>query len=104
MVTARCIRSRAGVVAVLLLSMVAAGCGDDGSGQIVVQVRNDTLVSVAGVRTQFQYVDAGGTQRQRTQNFSGQLAPGKIASANTGLVSSPGTRCAISVTAAEIDE
>ncbi len=85
-------------------SYISSACGDDGSGQIVVQVRNDTSVSVAGVRTQFQYVDAGGTQRQRTQNFSGQLAPGKIASANTGLVSSPGTRCAISVTAAEIDE
>jgi len=85
-------------------SYISSACGDDGSGQIVVQIRNDTSVSVAGVRTQFQYVDAGGTQRQRTQNFSGQLAPGKIASAKTGFTPSPGTRCAISVTAAELAE
>ena len=85
-------------------SYISSACGDDGSGQIVVQIRNDTSVSVAGVRTQFQYVDAGGTQRQRTQDFSGQLAPGKIASAKTGLTPSPGTRCAISVTAAELAE
>lgn len=85
-------------------SYVSSACGDDGSGQIVVQVRNDTPVSVRGVSAQFQYVDAGGTQRQRTQNFSGQLAPGKIAGAKTGLVPAPGTRCAVAVTAAEVAE
>jgi predicted Zn-dependent protease len=83
---------------------IASACGDDGSGQIAVQVRNDTSVSVTGVKAQFQYVDAGGTQRQRTQNFSGQLAPGKIASAKTGLTPSPGSRCAAAVTAAQIAE
>jgi len=85
-------------------SYISSACGDDGSGQIVVQIRNDTSVSVAGVRTQFQYVDAGGTERQRTQNFGGQLAPGKIASAKTGLNPTPGTSCAVTVTAAEIAE
>jgi hypothetical protein len=67
-----------------------------------VQVRNDTGVTVSGVRVEFQYVDAGGTQRQRTQSFSSPLAPGKIASAKTGLQPASGTRCAATVTAAEI--
>jgi predicted Zn-dependent protease len=81
---------------------ISSACGDDGSGQVVVQVRNDTQVTVQGVRAQFQYVDTGGTQRQSTQSFSGQLAPGKIGSARTGLAPAPGTRCAVAVTAAEI--
>jgi predicted Zn-dependent protease len=83
-------------------SYISSACGDDGSGQIVVQVRNDTPVTVEGVSAQFQYVDAGGTERQRTQSFSGLLAPGKIASAKTGLTPAPGTRCASAVTAAEV--
>jgi len=81
---------------------IASACGDDGSGQVMVQVRNDTPVSVKGVIVQFQYVDAGGTQRQRTQNFSGQIAPGKVASVKTGLTPSPGSQCAAAVIAAEI--
>jgi predicted Zn-dependent protease len=83
---------------------ISSACGNDGSGQIVVQVRNDTPVTVRGVIAQFQYVDAGGTQRQRTQSFSGQLAPGKIAGIKTGLQPASGTRCAVTVTAAEIAE
>jgi predicted Zn-dependent protease len=83
-------------------SYISSACGDDGSGQVAVQVRNDTGVTVSGVRVEFQYVDAGGTQRQRTQSFSSPLAPGKIASAKTGLQPASGTRCAATVTAAEI--
>lgn len=83
---------------------VSSACGDDGSGQIVVQVRNDTPVTVTGISAQFQYVDAGGTQRQRAQAFRGQLAPGKIAAVKTGLQPAQGTRCVVKVTAAEIAE
>jgi len=83
---------------------IASACGDDGSGQVAVQARNDTPVSVKGVIVQFQYFDAAGAQRQRTQNVSGQIAPGKIASVKTGLTPSPGSRCAAAVIAAEIAE
>ncbi|MDH3613309.1 MAG: M48 family metalloprotease [Gammaproteobacteria bacterium] len=83
---------------------VASVCGDDGSGQIVVQVRNDTSVIIAGVQAQFQYVDSGGDPRLRTQNFSGQIAPGKIASVRTGLAPYAGTRCEAKVTNARIVE
>ena len=85
-------------------SYVSSVCGDDGSGQIVVQARNDTGVSITGVQVQFQYVDSSGTQRQRTQSFSGQLAPSEIASARTGLVPYAGTRCAATVINATIAE
>jgi predicted Zn-dependent protease len=85
-------------------SYIAAACGDDGSGQVVVQVRNDTSVPVTGVRAQFQYVDSSGAQRQRSQAFSGVISPGKIASARTGLAPYAGTSCAVKVTAAQIAE
>jgi predicted Zn-dependent protease len=85
-------------------SYIASACGDDGSGVIVVQVRNDTVVPVNGVKAQFQYVDGGGDTRTRTQSFSGTLAPGKIASAKTGIAPYPNTRCEAVVVAAEIIE
>jgi predicted Zn-dependent protease len=81
---------------------VASACGDDGSGQIVVQVRNDTSVAIMGVQVQFRYVDSGGSERQRAQNFAGQLPAGAVASKKTGLTPYQGTRCEAVVTAAEI--
>jgi len=47
-------------------------------------------------------VDSGGDSRMRTQNFSGQIAPGKIASVRTGLAPYAGTRCTATVVAAQI--
>ncbi|MDH3337758.1 MAG: M48 family metalloprotease [Gammaproteobacteria bacterium] len=85
-------------------SYVSSACGDDGSGRIVVQARNDTPVSVTGVQVQYQYVDTGGTQRQRTQAVGGQIPPGKIASAATGITPYPGSRCAATVVSAQIAE
>jgi len=85
-------------------SYIASACGDDGSGQIVVQVRNDTPLAVTGVRVQFQYADLSGNQRQQSQNFSGQIAPGKIASARTGLVPYAGAGCDATVVSATIAE
>jgi predicted Zn-dependent protease len=81
-------------------SYISSACGDDGGGQVVVQVRNDTPVPVTDVQMRFQYVDSSGTQRQRTQNFSGELAPGKVASVRTGLTPYPSTRCEAVVTQA----
>jgi predicted Zn-dependent protease len=82
-------------------SYISSACGSDNSGQIVVQVRNETPVPVTGVQVRFQYVDSSGTQRQRLQNFSGELAPGKIVTAGTGLTSYPSTRCDAAVVAAQ---
>ena len=78
-------------------SYISSACGSDNSGQIVVQVRNDTPVPVTGVQVQFQYVDSSGTQRQKVQSFSGELAPGKTVTAGTGLTPYPSTRCEAAV-------
>jgi len=85
-------------------SYISSACGDDGGGRIVVRVRNDTGVPVRAVQVRFQYVDSGGDQRQLTQSFSGQIAPGKVASVKTGLTPYPATRCDAVVVAAEIAE
>ena len=78
-------------------SYIASACGADSSGQLIVQVRNDTPVPVTGVQVRYQYVDSTGTQRQQTQSISGELAPGKIINARTGLTADPSTRCEAAV-------
>lgn len=72
---------------------IASACGADASGQIGIQVRNDTPVPVTDVQVQIRYVDAAGAQQQRAQSFSGALEPGRVVSASTGLTASPSTRC-----------
>lgn len=83
-------------------SYISSACGDDGSGQVVVQVRNDTPLPVTDVQVQFRYVDSGGNERQQTQSVSGQVESGKIANIRTGLTPYPNTRCEAAVVAAEI--
>lgn len=85
-------------------SYIASACGDDGSGQIVVQVRNDTSLPVTGIEVLIRYTDSGGVQRQRNQGFSGVLSAGRIVSARTGLVPRAGSTCAAQVSAARIAE
>jgi hypothetical protein len=74
-------------------SYVASACGADTSGQLSIQVRNDTPVAVTDVQVQIRYVDSTGVQQQRAQSFSGALEPGKVVTARTGLTASPSTRC-----------
>jgi len=81
---------------------IASVCGDDGSGQIGVSVRNDTPTPVTGVEVLFRYVDAGGIERQQSRSVGGQIAAGKVASVKTGLAFPAGTRCTVKVVAAEI--
>jgi predicted Zn-dependent protease len=83
---------------------VAAACGDDGSGQIVVRVRNDSGVAVTAVTAAFEYVDTNGSTARGSQPFPGVLEPGKVASARTGLVPLAGSRCAAQVSRAQISE
>ena len=85
-------------------SYIESACGDDGSGRVVVQVRNGTTVDVRGIRVQFRYIDSGGTERQSSQSFSGRVGPGQTASTRTGITPYPNTRCEAVVTAAQIAE
>jgi predicted Zn-dependent protease len=81
---------------------VASACGDDGSGKIVVSVRNDTPVALAGIEAVVTFVDRGGNQRRIAQIFSGQVEPGKIKSVATGIVPAPDSTCTTEVTSARI--
>ncbi len=81
---------------------VASACGADTSGQLALQVRNDTPVAVTNIEVQFRYVDAGGVERQRSQSLSGALEPGRVASVRTGLTAYPSTPCEAVVTRATV--
>ena len=81
-------------------SYIAAACGADTSGQISIQVRNDTPIPVTGVEVQLTFLNASGSQAQRTQSMSGELAPGRVVTARTGLTGYPSTRCEAVVTRA----
>ena len=81
-------------------SYVSSACGADTSGQITIQVRNDTPVAVTDVEVQIRYVDSTGAEQQRAQPFSGTLEPGKVVTARTGITAYPSTRCEVAVTRA----
>lgn len=83
-------------------SYIASACGAESNGQIALQVRNDTPVAVTDIQVQFRYVDSSGTERLRTQNFSGALEPGRVTTGRTGLTSYPNTRCEATVTGARV--
>jgi predicted Zn-dependent protease len=85
-------------------SYISSACSADVSGQIIVQVRNDTPLVVAGVQAQFQYLNTAGEQRQSRHAFSDELAPGKISTARTGLSAYPTSRCEVVVVGAQIVE
>jgi predicted Zn-dependent protease len=74
-------------------SYIASACGADTSGQLSIQVRNDTPVPITDVQVRIRYVDAAGVEQQRTQSFSGALEPDKVVTARTGLTAYPSTRC-----------
>ncbi len=81
---------------------ISSACGDEGSGQIGVSVRNDTPMSVTGVEVLFKYVDTAGIERQQSRSVGGHIAAGKVARVRTGLPLSAGTNCAAKVVAAKI--
>jgi len=85
-------------------SYIASACSAESNGQIAVQVRNDTPVAVTAVEVRIRYVDGSGAERQHTQSFGGELAPGKVAGVRTGLTPYPSTRCEAIVTQARASE
>ena len=82
---------------------VALGC--DADAKLVVSVRNDTSVQIAGVQVSVSFGDSAGRVQQRRHSIGGQIPPGRIASVNTGLGPyTPGSRCPAKVVAARIVE
>ncbi|MFQ5982352.1 MAG: tetratricopeptide repeat protein, partial [Woeseiaceae bacterium] len=80
-------------------------CDPDSGGNLVVSVKNNTSVAVAGVSIAVSYTDNAGIERRLDRNVGGTIAPGQIASVSTGL--GPyiaGNRCPAIVTAARVAE
>ena len=84
---------------------IASGCSADGNGKLIVSVRNDTTVAIDGVAVAVIYTDASGRQQQPRFNINGRVAPGQVASVNTGLGPyTAGSNCPAQVVAAEVAE
>ena len=82
---------------------IARGCDADGSGNLIVSVRNDTNVSITGVQVAVSYSDSSGRAAEQRHSIRGQIPPGQIGSVNTGMGPyTPGSSCPVQVVAAEI--
>jgi predicted Zn-dependent protease len=85
-------------------SYIASACGVEPGGQVAIQVRNDTPVTVGGIEVRFQYIDSTGVQRQSSTNISGELSAGRVVTARTGIAANPNSRCESVVVAARVAE
>jgi len=84
---------------------IPSGCSADGQGNLIVSIRNDATVTISGVAVAVVYTDAYGRQQQPRFNINGQVAPGQVASVNTGLGPyTEGSNCPAQVVAAEVAE
>ncbi len=80
-------------------------CDPDASGKLIVSVKNNTSVPIAGVRFAVQYTGEDGRVRQVRQDVRGQIPPGQIASVNTGLGPyAAGSECPVTVVSAQVAE
>lgn len=85
--------------------VIKTGCDADGSGNLVVAVRNDMAAALTGVQVVVNIAGTAGQAEQRRFGVGGQIPPGKIASVNTNL--GPYTRgsgCPAEVVSARIAE
>ncbi len=83
---------------------IARRCDADANGDLVVTVQNQTGLTVSGVQIAISYTDTTGQRRVVRQSVPGQIAPGKLASINTGLGPYSGASCPVEVVAAQIVE
>jgi len=85
-------------------SYIPRRCGADSNGNLVVSVQNQVNVTIAGVQVAVQYTDAAGRTQRSVHAIRGNLAPGEVASVNTGLGPYTGGSCPAEVVAARIVE
>ena len=82
---------------------IPSGCSADGYGKLIVSIRNDTTVDITGIAVAVVYTDASGREQRPRFSINGRVAPGQVASVNTGL--GPYTEgCPAQVVSAEIAE
>ena len=80
-------------------------CDPDGSGNLIVSVKNNTTIAITGVRVAIQYTDNSGIRQRLDRSISGNIAPGKVASFNTGLGPyTADSNCPATVIAARVAE
>ena len=83
--------------------VTARRCDADGNANLVVSVQNKTGLAIQGVQVAITYSD-GGQQRVVRRSIAGQIAPGKVASVNTGLGPYTSGSCPVEVIAAQMVE
>lgn len=80
-------------------------CDAGSNGNLFVSVKNESSVSVRGVQIVVEYTDGSGRPQQLRRNVGGRLAPGEIATADTGLGPyQQGGNCPATVVSAELDD
>ena len=83
-------------------SYIAHGCSVDSRGMLVVSVRNDAPLAVRSVQVAVAYTDSLGRRQERHFDVGGRLAPGDVASVNTGMTA--GSSCPVRVAVAQPEE
>ena len=84
---------------------IPTACSADGNGRLVVSIRNDTGLQIAGVQVAVSVKDSSGRQQQQRFSIAGQVPAGQIASVNTGMGPyAAGSSCPAEVVAARIVE
>lgn len=84
---------------------IPSGCSADGSGKLIVSIRNDTDVQIDDVQVAVAYTDASGRQQQQRFSINGQVPPGQVASVNTGMGPyTAGSNCPVQVVGASLVE
>ena len=77
-------------------------CSVDSRGMLVVSVRNDAPLAVSRVQVALAYTDSLGRRQERRLGIAGRLAPGDVASVNTGMTA--GSSCPVRVAAAQPED
>ena len=84
---------------------IPLACSADDSGNLIVSIRNDAAVTVYDIQIAVSYTDAYGRQGQRRLSIGRRVAPGEIASVNSGIGPyTAGSSCPAQVVAAQVED
>jgi len=84
---------------------IAHACSADSNANLIISVRNDSQVTVSGLQVAVSYTDDYGRQQERRFAVGGRLAPGNIASVNSGMGPyNPNAGCPVRVVTAEVED
>lgn len=82
---------------------LATRCDASATGDLVVSIKNNTTVPVAGIRLSLEARDSAGRLRRIDRRLSGRLEGGEVATVPTGLGPyHPGDGCPVAITGARV--